>query len=157
VPEGPSAGVLDGQEAAMHVIDRMNHWTNAHDPGYVVDAVRVLFAIFLLYKGVQFGREPALAASLLAPAGAFAVPVVVSHLVVLTHLCGGLLLALGLLTRLVMACLLPILLVAIATHLIQGVQPMVLLSALVSLALCLAFLVLGSGKGSVDKHLHMHV
>lgn len=141
----------------MQAIDRLNRWTNSHDRGYVVDIVRVLFAIFLLYKGVTFGRDPSLAADLLAPAGAFAVPVVVSHLVVLTHLCGGVLLLIGLLTRLVMACLLPILLVAVGAHIVQGVAPLVMVTALISLVLCLGFLVIGSGKGSVDKGLHMHV
>lgn len=140
----------------MQTIDRMNHWTNNHDPGYVVEGVRVLFALFLLYKGVLFLQDPSRATQFVAPADAFAVPVVVSHLVILLHLCGGLLLALGLLTRLVMCFLVPVLAVATAVHLVQGGETVILVQAAVSLVLAVVFLVLGSGKGSLDAGLHMH-
>ena len=140
----------------MQAIDKLNNWTNHHDPGYVVDAVRVLFALFLFYKGVVFMGEPALATEFLAPAGAFAVPMTVSHLVIVAHLCGGILLALGLLTRLVMCFFVPTLAFAVVVHSLQGEEPMILVQAAICLVLSIAFLVLGSGKGSVDKNLHMH-
>jgi len=140
----------------MQAIDRLNNWTNAHDKGYVVDVVRVLFALFLLYKGVVFMRDPQLATELLAPAGAFAVPMTVGHLVIVAHLCGGLLLLLGLLTRLVMCFMVPILAVAAGVHIYQGAEALLMVQVLVSFALAAGFLVLGSGKASMDASLHMH-
>jgi uncharacterized membrane protein YphA (DoxX/SURF4 family) len=141
----------------MQAIDKMNRWTNAHDRGYLVDIVRVVFGIFLFYKGVQFGRDPELAANLIWPSSQFAVPMAVSHLVVITHLSGGLLLVFGLLTRIVTAILWPILLMAVVVSFVDGLAAATLISALAGLFLCTAFLVLGPGKGSADKSLHMHM
>ena len=141
----------------MQAIDKMNRWTNAHDKGYLVDVVRVVFGVFLFYKGIQFGRDPELAANLVWPSSQFAVPMAVAHIVVMTHLCGGLLLVFGLLTRIVTAILWPILLMAVVVSLIDGLAAGTLLSALAGLFLCSLFLVLGPGKGSADKSLHMHM
>jgi len=141
----------------MQAIDKMNRWTNAHDRGFLIDVVRVLFGVFLFYKGVQFGRDPELAANLVWPSSEFAVPMAVSHLVVITHLAGGLLLAFGLLTRLVTAILWPILLMAVVVTLLKGLALSVFVSTLAGFFLCTLFLIVGPGKGSADKSLHMHM
>lgn len=141
----------------MQAIDKLNHWTNTHDRGYLVDIVRVLFGVFLIYKGVEFARDPVLASSLLWPESDFAAPVVVGHIVVMTHLCGGLFLVFGFLTRIVALLLLPVLATGSVALLLNEAEASRVAAALAGLGLCLVFLVIGSGKGSADRGLHMHM
>ncbi len=143
--------------STMQAINKMNNWTNAHDRGYLVDVLRVCFGIYLIIKAVQFGRDASAITGYANLGSEFFVPVLLSHAVIITHISGGILLLVGLLTRLVMVILLPIFLGAVVLGSVADVPTMYLVEAVISLILCFTFLTLGSGKGSVDKNLHMHI
>ena len=141
----------------MQSINRMNQWTNAHDPAYMLDIVRVCLGGFMFVKGLQFGGDAGYVATLINLNSDFFAPVLLSHFVILTHLGGGILLMAGLFTRLVTIAYLPILGGAVAANFLGEMHPATLVQASVCLVLCCVFLVLGSGKGSFDKSLHMHM
>ena len=77
------------------------------------------------------------------------------HYVAFAHLIGGILIAVGLLTRWAIIVQLPIILGAIAINFIGVMQPGRLLEASIVLILSLFFLFYGSGKHSMDYSMKM--
>lgn len=119
----------------------------------VFDLVRIFLGTALLVRGLVFINDPGAFYGFLDVTDPAFSAAVLAHYVALAHLVGGLLLALGMLTRLAALIQIPILLGAILfVHL--G-QPLVVagqgleLSVLV-LVLLLAFAVAGSGRLSID-------
>lgn len=120
--------------------------------GIFVDLVRIYLGIGLLVRGFLFMDQPELLTESLTRAGA-ETDSYLMYLIAWIHLGGGMLLAIGLLTRLAALIQLPILVVAVfGVHLEQGLantSQSLEFSALV-LFLLLIILVRGSGPLSLD-------
>jgi len=124
----------------------------------MMDLVRIYLGVALFFKGIYFMANREVLLQIMEKAGSWSVigPTVIAHYVVPVHLFGGLLLAVGLLTRFAAAAQLPILIGAVFyVHLpeftLMSVEPRqnLELSALVLFLTCLVFLH-GSGRFSVD-------
>jgi putative oxidoreductase len=123
-------------------------------PALGYDLMRVYLGIGLFVRGVLFISEPELLLGYLQDLHSWFLPYAVVHFVAVAHLCGGLMLASGLLTRLAAAIQLPILFGAVfLVHSSGGLLnpgQSLEFSGLV-LALLLVYFVFGSGELSVDK------
>jgi putative oxidoreductase len=123
-------------------------------PALGYDLMRVYLGIGLFVRGVLFISQPELLLGYLQDLGSWFLPYAVVHFVAVAHLCGGLMLAAGLLTRLAAAIQLPILFGAVfLVHSSGGLLnpgQSLEFSGLV-LALLLVYFVFGSGELSVDK------
>ena len=73
----------------------------------------------------------------------------------MAHFSGGILIVIGLLTRLAIAVQIPILIGAVAVNFIVAMNLQNLVAASVTLLLSIFFLIVGSGKHSTDYGLKM--
>jgi len=138
----------------MKTINECKHWVESH-MDMVIDLVRIYLGIGLFVKGLYFLMHQEQLRRLLEGPDNFAFAQgALAHYVIPVHLVGGLLLALGLLTRLAALSQIPILLGAV----LYVWLPRVLLveqrqnlefSALVLFLLALIF-VYGAGRISID-------
>lgn len=122
----------------------------------IFEPIRIYLGLALFAKGVYFASHIGAVMSLLDQ-GSLDVPrVVLAHVIAMAHLCGGLLLAAGLLTRLAAAVQVPILVGAVFfVHLRDGLFGASQNLELASLVLFLLVLsvVYGGGPWSADEFL----
>jgi len=122
-----------------------------------VDLVRIFLGVALFVKGVQFYLDPTFVTESLTRGGWFeAVPGVVLYYIVLAHIVGGSLLAIGLLTRISVLVQLPVLLgAAFIVSLPEGPLSYTHRFEFTALVLFLLLMILlhGGGRLSVDHYL----
>lgn len=123
-------------------------------PALGYDLMRVYLGIGLFVRGILFVSEPELLLGYLQDMHGWFLPYALVHFVAVAHLCGGVALALGLLTRLAAALQIPILFGAVflihsSGGLLNPGQSLEF-SGLV-LALLIVYFVFGSGDLSVDR------
>ena len=137
----------------MNKFQTIEKWGNSHHPKYL-DVIRILLGIFLCWKGIDFLRNMGVMNSLLSSRlsyGSFAV-VLLGHYVVFAHIIGGILMALGILTR--FGCLIQIPIMAGAIIFVNS-QDMfkpyseMFLSVLI-LLLLIYFLIVGNGPWAIN-------
>lgn len=137
----------------MNKIETIEKWGNSHHPKYL-DVIRILLGIFLCWKGIDFLRNMGVMNSLLSSRlsyGSFAV-VLLGHYVVFAHIIGGILMALGILTR--FGCIIQIPIMAGAIIFVNS-QDMfkpyseMFLSVLI-LLLLIYFLIVGNGPWAIN-------
>jgi uncharacterized membrane protein YphA (DoxX/SURF4 family) len=125
-------------------------------PALGYDLVRAYLGIGLFVRGVLFVSQPELVLGYLQDMQSWILPYALVHFVAVAHLCGGVMLGIGLATRLAAALQVPILAGAVfLVHSQAGlleVGQSLEFSGLV-LALLLVYLTFGSGKLSVDAFL----
>lgn len=125
-------------------------------PALGYDLMRAYLGIGLFVRGVLFVSQPELVLGYLQDVNSWFLPYALVHFVAIAHLCGGVMLALGLATRLAAALQVPILFGAVfLVHSQAGllnVGQSLEFSGLV-LALLLVYLTFGSGRLSVDAFL----
>ena len=125
-------------------------------PALGYDLVRAYLGIGLFVRGILFVSQPELVLGYLQDIHSWFLPYALVHFVAVAHLCGGVMLAVGLATRLAAAIQVPILFGAVfLVHSQAGllnVGQSLEFSGLV-LALLLVYLTFGSGKLSVDSFL----
>ena len=125
-------------------------------PALGYDLMRAYLGIGLFVRGVLFVSQPELVLGYLQDIHNWFLPYALVHFVAIAHLCGGVMLALGLATRLAAAIQVPILFGAVFLVHSQGgllnVGQSLEFSGLV-LALLLVYLTFGSGRLSVDAFL----
>jgi putative oxidoreductase len=125
-------------------------------PALGYDLVRAYLGIGLFVRGVLFVSQPELVLGYLQDIGSWFLPYALVHFVAVAHLCGGVMLGIGLATRLAAALQVPILAGAVfLVHSQSGllnVGQSLEFSGLV-LALLLVYLTFGSGRLSVDAFL----
>lgn len=143
----------------MNMLQRIEIWGDRHHPKWL-DFVRILLGIFLFYMGVLFiQNRDALTALINESPFLTAVAFWIGHYIVFAHLAGGLLIALGLLTRVAVIANIPVLLGAVFfVHSPMGlfeIYTQIGLSILV-LFLLIFFLVEGSGPLSIDEYMRRH-
>jgi putative oxidoreductase len=130
------------------------HWRNlASDPSIGFDLLRAYLGVALFVRGAMFVAHPGRVAAFARQTGDWFVPYFTAHLVGIAHVGGGILLALGLATRLAAAVQVPILLGAVFwVHWGEGLLAAgqsLELAGLV-LAMLIVFTVFGAGRLSVD-------
>jgi len=116
--------------------------------------MRAYLGIGLFVRGVLFVSEPELLLGYMQDVHTWFLPYALVHFVAVAHLCGGLMLAAGLLTRLAAATQVPILFGAVfVVHSSGGLLnpgQSLEFSALV-LALLVVYFIFGSGELSIDR------
>jgi len=138
----------------MDTVKSLNKWANRHT-SYPIDALRITLGVFLFMKGVAFATGNQQVADAFAPVsnlvgGSFFLTYIIS-----AHIMGGILIAVGLLTRWCIWAELPILIGAVAVNFIGPMVPVNLVMALVALGVCIFFLAYGSGRHSADYYFKM--
>ena len=138
-------------------IQQCKRWAENHTDLFI-DLVRVYLGVGLFVKGIYFMAQRDYLQKLLEDSGNLVIaPVTIVHYVIPVHILGGLLLALGLLTRVAAVAQLPILIGATFwIHLprLVAVEPRqdLELSALV-LFLMVLIVIFGAGRWSLDHYL----
>lgn len=126
------------------------------DPSVGLDIIRIYLGIGLMVRGALFISHPEALMEFLKRSHMWFVPLAVSQYVVAAHLCGGILLALGLGTRVAAAAQLPPLLGAVLfVHAHEGLLSAgqsLEFAALVLAMLCV-FVAFGAGRVSLDSWL----
>ncbi|MGM9510857.1 DoxX family protein [Larkinella sp. GY13] len=142
----------------MNVLQRVEHWGDTHHPAWI-DALRIMLGIILFLKGVSFIGDTTYLSSLVGGSRFGLTPVMLVHYVAFAHLVGGVLIAFGMLTRLAVLAQLPILLGAVFfINISKGFSALnsELWLSIVVLFLLIMFLVVGSGRFSMDDWMSRH-
>jgi uncharacterized membrane protein YphA (DoxX/SURF4 family) len=137
----------------MNYVQRIDNWADNHQAKWL-GILRIILGIIIFLKGVSFIRDTDSLLSMIANSAIDLYAVMLVHLVASAHLVGGILIILGLVTRLAVLLQIPILFGAIIFVNSQkgfySIQSELSLSIIV-LALLLFFLFYGSGRFSVDE------
>ena len=83
--------------------------------------------------------------------------VMIVHYVTMAHLAGGILIVIGLITRLAVLVQIPVLIGAILINFIGVMNSTNLIASIIVFCACIFFLIYGSGKHSVDYTLKMQM
>jgi uncharacterized membrane protein YphA (DoxX/SURF4 family) len=138
----------------MNYAQRLELWGNRHHPKWL-DIVRIGLGIFLFIKGIELLYNNGFLIQQMNDRlsfNAFAL-ILLSHYVVFSHLLGGFLLALGLLTRVAALIQIPVLLGAVIFINSSGdvFKPFSeFWLSIVVLLLLILFLIVGNGPWSFD-------
>ena len=141
----------------MHTISKIQKWGDAHHPHWI-DFFRIALGVILIWKGIQFATHLGAFTQLMisTDVGQSIGISLVAHLIILIHIIGGLMIALGTQTRLACLFQLPIVLAAIFLVNLPAklTQPYAELWLSISVLVALVFfLVEGNGRLSVE---HSH-
>lgn len=142
----------------MNLLNRVEHWGDTHHPAWT-DGLRIVLGFILFLKGVSFISDTTYLTNLVGGIHFGLFPVILVHYVAFAHLMGGFLIALGCLTRLMVVLQLPILVGALFfVNIRQGFSPLnsELWLSVIVLMLLIVFLVLGSGRFSMDEYVKQH-
>lgn len=140
----------------METITKLNRWANAHT-NPLTDVLRLMFGAFIFYKGILYLTQTEVLYSIFKTVGGEGAYFFMVHYVALSHLCGGLFIMMGLITRLSALMQLPILLGAIVFNILGSLSNLSLAEAVITFIICIFFVLYGSGKHSVDYNLRLHV
>ena len=138
----------------MNNVKHLNKWANAHTY-FSVDLVRMALGVILFLKGVSFITNLQYLADLVSPIDQFGGGMILLHYVASAHILGGILIFFGLLTRWAIIVQLPILIGAVIINFMGEMHSQNLFLSLIILAICIAFVIYGSGKHSADYYFKM--
>ncbi len=139
----------------MNVIEKIEFWGDTHHPRWL-DILRVLLGVVIFAKGVAFVSDTASVTRLIEQTHFQLSSWAALHYIAFAHLVGGILIAIGLLTRVAVAIQLPILIGAVFfVNITRGFTFLnsELWISLAVLVLLLVFLVTGSGPFSLDSQM----
>jgi putative oxidoreductase len=138
----------------MNNVKTLNKWANAHT--YLpIDILRMSLGVFLFMKGVYFISNIQYLVDLISPIDRIGGGMFLLHYIAPAHLVGGIMIFFGLLTRWAIFAQLPILVCAIIINFAGQMHEQNLLLAMLTLAVCIGFLIYGSGKNSADYYFKM--
>lgn len=140
----------------MDAIRKLNKWANSHT-SLPLDVIRIVLGAFIFYKGINFSVHTNYLYNILNPLDEYLGTVMIVHYVTMAHLAGGILIVIGLITRLAVLVQLPVLIGAILINFIGVMNTANLIAAVAAFLVGLFFLVYGSGKHSVDYALKMQM
>ena len=132
----------------MNLVQRVEHWGDAHHPQWL-DVVRIVLGAFLCYKGVDFLINMGTMLDLITNRMSFGsfTSMLMSNYIAFAQILGGILLILGVLTRFACLIQIPILLGAIFFVNSDLYRPFSALALpIIVLLLLILFLVVGNGK-----------
>ena len=139
----------------MNLSQKLDQWAYAHHPKWI-DLLRIALGIILFLKGFLFIQDTTSLIDILKNSRFEWLSFALAHYVAFAHLVGGVMITIGLLTRLAIAFQLPILLGAV--FFIQSkagflsVNPELPFAFLV-LIMLIFFFIYGSGPASADQAL----
>jgi putative oxidoreductase len=141
----------------MNMVHKIEHWGDTHHPKFL-DFVRIALGIFLLLKGIAFMENTAYLKELIDSQNVVdlspVVLMILVYYVTFAHMVGGILIAVGILTRLGCIIQIPIVLGAVfLTGIFQEPINSMAWPSITALILLLLFTILGSGPISLDKYL----
>ncbi|AHM63484.1 hypothetical protein D770_26205 [Flammeovirgaceae bacterium 311] len=142
----------------MNAIQKWEAYGETHHPAWL-DSLRVLLGLIILIKGIVFILDTAALQQLIMQSGVPFTSVALAHYVVFAHLVGGILIILGLKTRVAILFQIPILLGALFfVNIHQGMLTGTgeLLLSIAVLLLLIFFFFWGSGPLSADSYLRTH-
>ncbi len=142
----------------MNSILRIEEWGDHHHPMWA-DLLRILLGLTLILKGFFLTEHETVITNLLLENHLQYLIFMAAQYVVLMHLCGGILIALGILTRFAALMNLPILIAAVFfINIPHGLLPLnsELFLSIVVLFLLIFFMVLGDGKLSAENFIEKH-
>jgi uncharacterized membrane protein YphA (DoxX/SURF4 family) len=137
----------------MDAVLKLNRWANAHT-NIVFDALRILLGGFLFYKGLFLFSSPATHKILQSMPGLGSNLFLVNYIEI-AEICAGLFIAMGLITRLSVVVVLPIVTGAVIANCLGNINVLELAQAIASFVLCMFFFFYGSGKHSVDYSMRL--
>jgi uncharacterized membrane protein YphA (DoxX/SURF4 family) len=140
----------------MDTIKKLNKWANSHT-NLALDIIRIILGAFIFYKGMNFSVHTNYLYEILNPLDEWLGTVIIVHYVTMAHLAGGILIIIGLITRVAVIVQIPVLTGAIAINFIGVMNPTNLIASTVVFIACLIFMLYGSGKHSVDYVLKMQM
>jgi putative oxidoreductase len=141
----------------MNTITRIFTWGDTHHPAWL-DIVRVTLGCFLFYKGIEFARDGQDLKAVMAGNNMRLWSMFMTNYIPLAHFAGGLLIAIGLITRWAVVFQLPILFGAVFLT-GQGTGTFDLYefgTSVIVLCLLVVFLVEGSGPLSADEYIRKY-
>jgi len=143
----------------MNTIEKIETWGEKHHPKWI-DLLRILLGFIILAKGYYFISHTDGLQQMIAKSRLGTVSFLLAHYVAFAHLIGGILIAVGLVTRIAIIFQLPILIGAVlfvnsTTGFFSENSTELWMSLLILFLLCF-FLVEGSGPWSIDEYLRRH-
>jgi putative oxidoreductase len=139
----------------MNLVHKIEHWGDTHHPK-VLDVVRVVLGVFLLVKGITFMENTSYLRGIITDQQVIDVSpdmlMILVYYVAFAHMVGGILISMGILTRLGCIIQIPILVGAVLlTGIFQEPINTMVWPSVTALVLLVLFTVLGSGPWSLDK------
>jgi putative oxidoreductase len=141
-----------------HTSSHIQRWADRHHPIWL-DYIRIAFGLLLFVKGILFIQDTEALQNLIATSRVGWGALAIAHYVAFAHLVGGLMIALGYQTRIMVLFQLPILIGAVFfvdPNVGPYSGPIGFWISLLSLILLLVFLVFGSGRYSVHQYMRTH-
>ena len=143
----------------MNWIHRIETWGDKHHPKWL-DLLRILLGMIILWRGVVFVSDTAALQQMIDHSRFEQVSFFLAHYVALVHLVGGMMIVVGLLTRLACLFQIPVLIGAVffvnlSSGLFASNAGELWFSVLV-LFLLIFFAVEGSGPWSIDEYMRKH-
>ncbi len=141
----------------MNLAHKIEIWGDSHHPKFL-DIIRIALGVFLLFKGLAFMENSNYLKEVIENQTVFDVSsgllMAMVYYVTFVHLVGGVLIALGILTRLSCIVQIPVVLAAVLLINIfqEPINGMAWPSIVALILLCL-FTVIGSGPLSLDRYL----
>ncbi|WP_428330017.1 DoxX family protein [Mucilaginibacter sp.] len=140
----------------MNLVHKIENWGDSHHPWFL-DIVRISLGIFLLLKGINFMDNTAYLRGMIEDQSAVQISsgmlMVIVYYVTFAHMVGGILIALGTLTRLASIIQIPIVLGAVfLTGIFQDPINSMVWPSVTALVLLVIFTIIGSGPLSLDKY-----
>lgn len=144
----------------MNTLTKIEHWADTHHPNWI-DIIRIALGLTIFIKGVLFISNIGGLLQLMERADLLFFHLGAAHYIAFAHLVGGILIAMGLVTRFAIIFQLPILILAVFfVNVKQGFftvsNNLEFELSLVVLILLVVFLIYGSGKWSVDNWMKNH-
>lgn len=136
----------------MKFIDNWNRWADNHHSKFI-DFLRIILGLFILYKGIFFMQNTGILIQIIQPSDESFNDFWMVHYVAMSHLAGGLLITIGLLTRFAVLVQLPILGGAVIINLMNMNNMSEMIQSVISFGLILFFIFYGSGRFSADYFL----
>jgi uncharacterized membrane protein YphA (DoxX/SURF4 family) len=141
----------------MNLVHKIENWGDTHHPK-ILDLVRIALGVFLLLKGIAFMENTAYLKNIIDSQDVIdlspIVLIILVYYVTFAHMVGGILIALGILTRLASIIQIPIVLGAVfLTSIFQEAINAMAWPSITALILLVLFTILGSGPISLDKYL----
>lgn len=136
----------------MNIFKKIEIYGNTHHPKWL-DIIRILLGLIIFHKAIVFITDTAAITKMIEGSFYPWSSLVLSHYIAGAHLFGGILIALGLITRVAIVFQIPILLGAVLINAPSGFFSLTgeWQLSLIVLFLLIFFLIYGSGPWSADE------